>query len=74
MCRYFLLCRRTQGEGSEDSRIIVSSDGQVKVFTGTMATGQGHETAWTQIVVEKLGVNPASLFAKPTASSPVQVT
>ena len=49
---------RTQGEGSEDSRIIVSSDGQVKVFTGTMATGQGHETAWTQIVVEKLGVNP----------------
>ena len=24
----------------------------------TMATGQGHETAWTQIVVEKLGVNP----------------
>ena len=49
---------RTQGEGQEDSRIIVSSDGKVKVFTGTMATGQGHETAWTQIVVEKLGVNP----------------
>ena len=23
-----------------------------------MATGQGHETAWTQILVEKLGVNP----------------
>ena len=49
---------RTQGEGQEDSRIIVSSDGKVKVFTGTMATGQGHETGWTQIVVEKLGVNP----------------
>ena len=49
---------RTQGEGSEDSRIIVSSDGKVNVYTGTMATGQGHETAWTQIVVEKLGVNP----------------
>jgi len=49
---------RTQGEGSEDSRIIVSSDGKIKVYTGTMATGQGHETAWTQIVVEKLGVNP----------------
>ena len=52
---------RTQGEGQEDSRIIVSSDGKVKVFTGTMATGQGHETAWTQIVVEKLGVNPEDI-------------
>ncbi|MEC9459325.1 MAG: xanthine dehydrogenase family protein molybdopterin-binding subunit [Pseudomonadota bacterium] len=52
---------RTQGEGQEDSRIIVSSDGKVKVFTGTMATGQGHETAWTQIVVEKLGVNPEAV-------------
>ena len=48
---------RTQGEGSEDSKIIVSSDGKVNVYTGTMATGQGHETAWTQIVVDKLGVN-----------------
>ena len=48
---------RTQGEGSEDSKIIVSSDGKINVYTGTMATGQGHETAWTQIVVDKLGVN-----------------
>ena len=29
-----------------------------EVFAGTQATGQGHETAWTQIIVEKLGVNP----------------
>ena len=49
---------RTQGEGSENSRVVVSSDGSVKVYAGTMATGQGHETAWTQILVEKLGVNP----------------
>ena len=49
---------RTQGEGSENSRVIVSGDGSVKVYAGTMATGQGHETAWTQILVEKLGVNP----------------
>ena len=38
--------------------MVVSSDGSVKVYAGTMATGQGHETAWTQILVEKLGVNP----------------
>jgi len=49
---------RTQGEGSENSRVVVSGDGSVKVYAGTMATGQGHETAWTQILVEKLGVNP----------------
>ena len=52
---------RTQGEGSENSRVVVSGDGSVKVYAGTMATGQGHETAWTQILVEKLGVNPEDI-------------
>mgnify|MGYP006141883517 CR=1 FL=1 len=49
---------RTQGEGAENSRVVVSGEGSVKVFAGTQSTGQGHETAWTQILVEKLGVNP----------------
>ena len=49
---------RTQGEGAENSRVVISGEGSVKVFAGTQATGQGHETAWTQILVEKLGVNP----------------
>ena len=49
---------RTQGEGADNSRVVISSEGSVKVYAGTQSTGQGHETAWTQIVVEKLGVNP----------------
>ena len=49
---------RTQGEGADNSRVVVSGEGSVKVFAGTQSTGQGHETAWTQILVEKLGVNP----------------
>lgn len=49
---------RTQGEGADNSRVVISSEGSVKVYAGTQSTGQGHETAWTQIIVEKLGVNP----------------
>ena len=47
---------RTQGEGSENSRVVILGEGKVKLYAGTQATGQGHETAWTQIIVEKLGV------------------
>jgi carbon-monoxide dehydrogenase large subunit len=35
---------------------VISGEGKVKLYAGTQATGQGHETAWTQIIVEKLGV------------------
>ena len=30
--------------------------GKVEVVTGSSAHGQGHETAWSQIVADKLGV------------------
>src|SRR5262245_66134435 len=30
--------------------------GKVEVFTGASAHGQGHETAWSQIVADRLGV------------------
>ena len=31
-------------------------DGQVEVITGTSPHGQGHETSWSQIVADRLGV------------------
>ena len=30
--------------------------GKVEVITGTSPHGQGHETAWSQIVADRLGV------------------
>ena len=42
--------------GWEHASIRMLSTGTVEVVTGTSAHGQGHETAWSQIVAERLGV------------------
>lgn len=42
------------GSSEETSRITVSSDGSVTAWTGTQSTGQGHETAYAQILSERL--------------------
>jgi carbon-monoxide dehydrogenase large subunit len=44
------------GSSAETSRVIVSSDGHVTAWTGTQSTGQGHETAYAQILSERLQV------------------
>ncbi|RUQ02467.1 xanthine dehydrogenase family protein molybdopterin-binding subunit, partial [Microbacterium sp. HSID17254] len=35
-----------------------TTSGRVEVVTGTSPHGQGHETAWSQIVADRLGVHP----------------
>ncbi|MFN4275508.1 MAG: xanthine dehydrogenase family protein molybdopterin-binding subunit [Ferrovibrio sp.] len=47
----------TGGAPAERAEIRFAEDGFVEVYVGTQSTGQGHETAYTQIVAEQLGVD-----------------
>jgi carbon-monoxide dehydrogenase large subunit len=42
--------------GWEHADIRMLATGKVEVITGASAHGQGHETAWSQIVADRLGV------------------
>ena len=42
--------------GWESASVRVLPTGKVEVVTGSSAHGQGHETAWSQIVADQLGV------------------
>jgi carbon-monoxide dehydrogenase large subunit len=45
------------GGGWENAAIRMLPTGKVEVVTGASAHGQGHETAWSQLVADKLGVD-----------------
>ena len=45
----------------DTASIRVNPDGSVIVFTGSTSMGQGNETAYAQIVCERLGVPPAQI-------------
>jgi len=42
--------------GWENAAIRMLPTGKVEVITGTSPHGQGHETAWSQIVADRLGI------------------
>ncbi|WP_256837762.1 xanthine dehydrogenase family protein molybdopterin-binding subunit [Ornithinimicrobium faecis] len=42
--------------GWENASVRMLPSGKVEVITGSSAHGQGHETAWSQIVADELGV------------------
>ncbi|HEX7429005.1 MAG TPA: molybdopterin cofactor-binding domain-containing protein, partial [Mycobacterium sp.] len=44
------------GAGWEHAAIRMLPTGKVEVVTGSSAHGQGHETAWSQIIADQLGV------------------
>lgn len=44
--------------GSERAELRFAGDGFVEVLVGTQSTGQGHETAYIQLVHDRLGVPP----------------
>jgi aerobic carbon-monoxide dehydrogenase large subunit len=44
------------GGGWEHASVRVLPTGKVEVVTGTSPHGQGHETAWSQLVADQLGV------------------
>jgi carbon-monoxide dehydrogenase large subunit len=49
------------GPGGETARLRLADDGSVVLHTGSSPHGQGHETAFAQIVAEELGVEPAAV-------------
>ena len=48
-----------QAGGWESAMVRVHNTGAVTAYTGTSPHGQGHETAFAQIVADRLGVDPA---------------
>ena len=48
---------RCAGGAPEQARLEVSSEGHVTLYIGTLSNGQGHETAFRQILCERLGVS-----------------
>lgn len=44
--------------GWESATVRILPTAKIQVVTGTAPHGQGHETAWSQIVADKLGVPP----------------
>ena len=47
------------GAPHERAQISVLAEGMVEVTVGTQSTGQGHATAFAQVVADQLGVAPA---------------
>ncbi|MBB5516756.1 carbon-monoxide dehydrogenase large subunit [Rubricella aquisinus] len=47
---------RTGGGPVENATVSLTETGEVEIMVGTQSTGQGHATAWAQIVHEKLGL------------------
>jgi carbon-monoxide dehydrogenase large subunit len=59
--------------GWEAATVTVLPTGSVQVISGTTPHGQGHETSWSQIVADKLGVDPSlvEVLHSDTAVSPL---
>jgi carbon-monoxide dehydrogenase large subunit len=47
--------------GSEPAHVELNGDGTVTLFIGTQSNGQGHATAYAQLVAEKLNMEVASI-------------
>src|SRR4029077_10832655 len=44
-------------EGAEFAGVAVGADGKVTVRVGSQNNGQGHQTAYTQLVADRLGID-----------------
>jgi carbon-monoxide dehydrogenase large subunit len=53
LCYYI---ESTMGNPVEHATVRFALDGAVEVLVGTQSNGQGHETAYAQVLVERLGV------------------
>jgi aerobic carbon-monoxide dehydrogenase large subunit len=54
----------TAAAGSEPAAVKFTDNGGVELHVGTQSNGQGHETAFAQVVAEKLGVPFESITVK----------
>jgi carbon-monoxide dehydrogenase large subunit len=59
--------------GWEAATVRVLPTGRVQVVTGTSPHGQGHETSWSMIVADRLGISPddVDVLHSDTAVSPL---
>ncbi|MEM7544958.1 MAG: xanthine dehydrogenase family protein molybdopterin-binding subunit [Pseudomonadota bacterium] len=48
---------RTGGGPDENAEITLTADGDAVIRVGTQSTGQGHETAWAQVLTDNLGID-----------------
>jgi carbon-monoxide dehydrogenase large subunit len=46
------------GNGPETATVTLDPDGGVTVLIGSQSTGQGHQTAYAQVVAQHLGLSP----------------
>ncbi|MCX8100605.1 MAG: xanthine dehydrogenase family protein molybdopterin-binding subunit [Geminicoccaceae bacterium] len=53
LCYYI---ESTMGNPVEHASVRFAADGTVEVLVGTQSNGQGHETAYAQVLTERLGV------------------
>jgi aerobic carbon-monoxide dehydrogenase large subunit len=62
------LCCYIHGTGGypdhDMARVEMRGDGSVTVFCGAVQAGQGHETAFAQIVADRLGVDPSQVSVR----------
>ncbi|MBO0891340.1 MAG: xanthine dehydrogenase family protein molybdopterin-binding subunit [Acidothermales bacterium] len=59
---YSLLKGTTDYNGSSEGAVVgIEVDGQVTVRTGSVDTGQGHETTICQVVADMLGITPEDI-------------
>ncbi|MDG2000860.1 MAG: xanthine dehydrogenase family protein molybdopterin-binding subunit [Alphaproteobacteria bacterium] len=49
------------GGGPEEATIILEKNGSITLHIGTQSNGQGHETAYKQILCEYLGIGPEKM-------------
>src|SRR5262249_8826898 len=54
----------TAAMGNEPAAVKFTENGGVDLYVGTQSNGQGHETAYAQLVAEKLGVPFPSMTGK----------
>ena len=47
--------------GSERAEVELSADGKMTLLIGTQTNGQGHATAYAQIIADRLGVDPSTI-------------
>ena len=44
--------------GSEAARLGLNEDGTITLYIGTQTNGQGHDTAYSQFVADRIGIDP----------------
>ncbi len=83
MCTYVEICglapSRALGGlnygagGWEHATVRMLPTGKVEVVSGSTPHGQGHETAWSQIIATKMGISPddVTVLHSDTATSPL---